>query len=56
MNRTNSLIDPIEALLLMRNALAHGTTDIHSPAMALQVVDACAAVIDELFSQPQAGR
>lgn len=49
---TNGLIDPIEALLHLRNALAHGTNDIHTPAMAFQVVDACADAINELFVAP----
>lgn len=42
-------IDPIDALRLMRNALAHGTTDVHSPAMALRVLKACASAIDLVF-------
>ncbi len=46
----DSYLDPIEALLFMRNALAHGTTDIHSPGMALSVVEACAHAIDHLFT------
>ena len=45
----NGLIDPIEALLHLRNALAHGTNDIHAPAMALLVVKASADAINELF-------
>jgi hypothetical protein len=42
-------MDPIEAIINMRNALAHGTSDIHSPGMALDVFEACAQQIDQLF-------
>lgn len=42
-------IDPIDALRLMRNAFAHGTTDVHSPAMALDVLRACASAVDLVF-------
>lgn len=42
-------IDLIEALRLMRNELAHGTTDVHSPAMAFDVVKACGNAIDLVF-------
>lgn len=42
-------MDPIEAIIHMRNALAHGTSDIHSPGMALDVLEACAREIDQLF-------
>lgn len=45
-------IDPIEALRHMRNELAHGTTDVHSPAMALDVAGACAKAIDLVFPKP----
>lgn len=45
--------DPIEALIALRNGLSHGTSDIHSPGMALDVVAACASWIDHVFpSQP----
>lgn len=44
-------MDPIEAIIHMRNALAHGTADIHSPGMALDVFQACAQQIDRLFSK-----
>lgn len=42
-------MDSIEAIIHMRNALAHGTSDIHSPGMALDVLEACAREIDRLF-------
>ncbi|WP_183116707.1 hypothetical protein [Gluconacetobacter diazotrophicus] len=42
------LSDPIEALIEMRNALAHGTSEIHSPGMALELCSACAVWIDHI--------
>ena len=45
-------MDPIEAIIHMRNALAHGTSEIHSPGMALSVLEACAREIDQLFPPP----
>lgn len=42
-------MDPVEAMIHMRNALAHGTADIHSPGMAMDVLEACAREIDSLF-------
>jgi hypothetical protein len=42
-------IDPIEALRHMRNELAHGTSDVHSPSMALDAARACANAIDLVF-------
>lgn len=41
--------DPIEALIALRNGLSHGTSDIHSPAMALEVVAACADWIAHIY-------
>lgn len=38
--------DPIEALITLRNGLSHGTSEIHSPGMALTVLDSCARAID----------
>ena len=46
---TGALMDPLEAMIHIRNALAHGTMDIHSPGMALDVLEACAREIDRLF-------
>ena len=48
----NALSDPIEALIAMRNGLSHGTSDIHSPGMALEVVEACAFWITHLYPSP----
>lgn len=43
------LMDPIEALIGIRNALLHGNAEIHSPGMALDVVEACAREINAVF-------
>ena len=40
------LSGPIEALIALRNGLSHGTSEIHSPGMALTVLEACATAID----------
>ena len=48
----NGLPDPIEALIALRNDLSHGTSDIHSPGMALDVVEACAYWIAHLYPPP----
>jgi len=45
----NALSDPIEALIVLRNGLSHGTSDIHSPGMALDIVGACAFWITHLY-------
>lgn len=34
--------DPIEALIALRNGLSHGTSDIHTPGMALNILASCA--------------
>lgn len=49
----NALSDPIEALIALRNGLSHGASDIHSPGMALSVVEACASWIDHVYPSPQ---
>jgi len=46
---TNALCDPIEALIALRNGLSHGTADIHSPGMALEIAEACAFWIDHIY-------
>jgi len=50
----NVSTDSIEALIVLRNELSHGASDIHSPGMALQVIDACAFWINHVCS-PQSG-
>lgn len=44
-----ALMDPLEAMVHIRNALAHGTDDVHSPGMTMDVLEACAREIDQLF-------
>jgi hypothetical protein len=51
---TNISTASIEALIVPRNDLSHGASDIHSPGMALQVIDACAFWINHVYS-PQSG-
>ncbi|HKR38405.1 MAG TPA: hypothetical protein VJU59_01800 [Paraburkholderia sp.] len=46
----NTFLDPIEALIELRNELSHGTSDIHSPAMALHVMGTCAFWINHVCS------
>ncbi|HET6182404.1 MAG TPA: hypothetical protein VFA03_02265 [Acetobacteraceae bacterium] len=48
----NPLSDPIETLIALRNGLSHGTSDVHSPGMALEVVGACAFWISHLYPVP----
>ena len=43
------MADPIEALIHLRNSLLHGTTDIHPPAVALDILSACAEWVDHLY-------
>ncbi|WP_106755020.1 hypothetical protein [Pannonibacter carbonis] len=49
MSDRTAAFDPIEALIALRNGLSHGTSDIHSPAMALEILEACASWIDHVF-------
>ena len=51
---TRPLTDPIEAMIELRNGLAHGTSQIHSPGMALQVFEMCARGIDTVFPPAEA--
>lgn len=46
----SGLVDPVEALVHLRNAFAHGNSDIHTPAMAMQLVEACANLINDLLA------
>jgi len=48
------LNDPIEALIALRNGLSHGSADIHSPGMAMDVLAICSGWIDFLFTKPSA--
>jgi hypothetical protein len=42
---------PSRALVfrVMRNEWAHGSTHVHTPAMTLDVLQACAGIINEAF-------
>jgi hypothetical protein len=42
-------IDQFDALLFMRNALAHGALEVHTPEMSLTVLLGCAEVINQLY-------
>jgi hypothetical protein len=44
-----AVADPIEALIVLRNGLSHGSSEIHSPGMAFEVVATCAHWIDQVF-------
>lgn len=48
----SGLLDPVEAIIHLRNALAHGSTDVHTPAIALDLLQACAEEIDLLYPPP----
>jgi hypothetical protein len=49
---SGSPADSIEALITLRNGLSHGSSEVHSPAMALDVVAACASWIDHVYPLP----
>jgi hypothetical protein len=40
----------VAKLIALRNKLAHGHLEIHTPKMALQLLSQCAAIIDQLFA------
>jgi hypothetical protein len=45
-------IDQFDALLAIRNALAHGVLEVHTPEMSLTVLLGCAEVINRLYAKP----
>ncbi|MBS0220796.1 MAG: hypothetical protein JSR91_08650 [Proteobacteria bacterium] len=45
----STMDDQIEPLIHLRNNLVHGTSDIHPPAMALDILSACGAWVDHLY-------
>lgn len=45
---THGCVDPISALIGLRNELSHGTSAVHSPGMALPILEACAHWIDHV--------
>lgn len=36
-------------MIALRNGLSHGTADLHLPAMAVNVIEACAGVIGTIY-------
>ncbi|MBI1687051.1 PI-PLC domain-containing protein [Caulobacter hibisci] len=42
--------DPVERMIYLRNDLAHGNSQIHSPSMALTILAMCAEGIDGVFA------
>jgi hypothetical protein len=51
-NPDQRFTDRVEAMIAFRNGLAHGTSQIHPPGMALQVLELCAWAIDTVFPAP----
>lgn len=47
------LLDPIDALVAVRNGLSHGTAENHSPAMGFEVLGACAHWINYISRSPR---
>ena len=48
-SKDGPLRDPTEAMIALRYGLSHGTADLHLPAMAVNVVEACAGVIGIIY-------
>lgn len=49
-----STLDPLDALIAVRNGRAHGTSDVHSPGMAVGVVATVAQWINHLLAASHA--
>ena len=47
---SSGTIDQFDALLMMRNSLAHGALEVHTPEMSLTVLSGCAEVINRLYA------
>ena len=45
-------VDELDALLAMRNALAHGAMEFHTPDMSLATLSQCADVVNRLYARP----
>jgi hypothetical protein len=45
-------VDELDALLAMRNALAHGAMEFHTPDMSLATLSVCADVVNRLYARP----
>jgi hypothetical protein len=41
--------DRVEIMIMLRNDLAHGTANIHTPGMSTQILELCAWGIDTVF-------
>lgn len=48
---TSIIDDQVEVMVMLRNALAHGNSEIHPPGMALRALELCAWGIDTVFPQ-----
>ncbi len=44
--------DEMDALGHLRNDLAHGTGNLHTPAMTLRVLEECATFVNQIYRQP----
>jgi len=42
-------MDKLGALVALRNALSHGTTDIHTPGISMEILESCGWAIDTVF-------
>ena len=42
-------VDELDALLAMRNTLAHGVLEVHTPEMSLATLSRCADVINRIY-------
>jgi hypothetical protein len=51
---TDPFSDRVEAMIALRNGLAHGTSQIHPPGMAMDVLELCARGIDTVFPPAEA--
>jgi len=47
-----SHFDAFDALIEIRNALSHGTSDVHTAGMALPILATCAQWIDHIYPPP----
>jgi hypothetical protein len=43
------LNDPIEVVVALRNGLLHGNAEVHSPGMAMGILEGCAQWINHVF-------
>lgn len=45
-------LDAFDTLIEIRNGLAHRTSDVHTPGMALPILETCAHWIDHIYPPP----